>query len=138
MTSNDPGPHEEAPAEATLVMAIVLLGFGLPATATAAAFAFGSLEHIGKGFLVALAVWAGGVAVSFIHPLNTGPSDGSVLPPQVRWGLAALALAALAAVVASSAPLLPWTLVLLVGPMFAWITGSLWVLGRRKRDSAAG
>jgi len=138
VTSNGPGPHEDAPADATLVMAIVLLGFGLPATATAAAFAFGSLEHIGKGFLVALGVWAAGVAVSFIHPLDTGPSAGSALPPQVRWGLAALALAALAAVVASSAPLLPWTLVLLVGPVFAWITGSLWVLGRQKRDSAAG
>jgi len=138
VTSNGPDLGEDAPVEATLVVAVVLLGLGLPATATAAAFAFGSLEQIGKGFLVAVVVWAVGVAVSFIHPLNTGPSDGSVLPPQVRWGLAALALAALAAVVASSAPVLPWTLVLLVGPMFAWITGSLWVLGRRKRDSAAG
>ena len=115
--------------------ALVLLGFGLPATATAAAFAFGSLEHIGKGFLVALAVWVAGIGVSFIQPLNTGPSDGPVLAPQLRWGLAALGLAALAAVLASDAPVLPWSLVLLVGPLFAWITGSLWVLSRRSRTA---
>ncbi len=131
MTSNIPTPHEDAPAEAALVTALVLFGFGLPATATAAAFAFGSLENIGKGFLVALGVWVVGIAVSLIQPLDTGPS-GTVMAPQLRWGLAALALAALAAVMASSAPVLPWSLVLVVGPLFAWITGSLWVLSRRK------
>lgn len=113
--------------------AIVLLSFGLPATAAAAAFAFGSLEHIGKGFLVALAVWVVGIFLAFLQPLQTDPSDGDVLPPALRWGLVALGIAALAAVLASSAPLLPWTLVLLVGPCFAWITGSLWVIGRQKR-----
>ncbi len=113
--------------------ALVLLGFGLPATATAAAFALGGLEHIGQGFLVALGVWVVGVAVSFIQPLRTGPADGP-MPPALRWGLGILAVAALAAVVASSAPVLPWSLVLLVGPCFAWITGSLWVLSREGRN----
>ena len=130
-----PTPHEDAPVEATLVTAMVLLGFGLPATAAAAAFAFGSLEHIGKGFLVALGVWILGVFLAFLQPLQTGPSDGSAMSPAVTWGLVALGVAALAAVMASSAPLLPWTLVLLVGPCFAWITGSLWVIGREKRRS---
>lgn len=117
----------------TVVTALVLLSFGLPATAAAAAFAFGGLEDIGKGFLVALGVWILGVFLAFIQPLQTEPSDGSVLPPALRWGLVALGIAALAAVVASSAPLLPWTLVLLVGPCFAWISGSLWVIGRERR-----
>lgn len=111
--------------------AAVLLGFGLPATAAAAAFAFGSLEDIGKGSLVALVVWVAGGAVALVHPLDTGAPEGSAVPPPLRWGLGALAAAAIAAVVASSAPLLPWSLVLLVGPIFAWITGSLWVLSRR-------
>ena len=132
MTSNIPPPHD-APAEATLVTAVVLLGFGLPATATAAAFAFGSLESIGKGFLVALLVWAVGIGVAFLQPLRTTPADGTVMPPALRWGLVVLAVAALSAVVASSAPLLPWSLVLLVGPAFAWITGSLWVIAREKQ-----
>ena len=132
MTSNIPTPHEDAPAEATLVTALVLLGFGLPATAAAAAFAFGSLENIGKGALVALAVWVAGIGVAFLQPLRTAPSD-EVMPPALRWGLVALGVAALSAVVASSAPLLPWSLVLLVGPAFAWITGSLWVIAREKQ-----
>ena len=114
--------------------ALVLLGFGLPATAAAAAFAFGGVEHIGKGFLVALAVWAVGVFLAFIQPLQTSPSDGSVMPPALRWGLVALGVAALAAVMASSAPLLPWSLVVLVGPCVAWITGSLWIIGRQQRN----
>lgn len=138
MTSNIPPPHEEAPAEATLVTAIMLLGFGLPATATAAAFAFGSLEHIGKGFLVAIGVWVVGAALALVQPLRTAPSDGTAMPPALRWGLIVLGLSALAAVVASSAPLLPWTLVLLVGPCFAWITGSLWMLAREGRSGATG
>jgi len=124
-----------APAAASVVTAVVLLGFGLPATAVAAAFAFGDLEDIGKGFLVALAVWLGGVAMAWIHPFRAGAADDGDLPTAVRWGLGSLAVAALAAVVASSAPLLPWSLVLLVGPFFAWITGSLWVLAR---ESARG
>gem|GEM_PF-6959104 len=121
--------------DATVVTAIMLLGFGLPATAAAAAFAFGSLEHIGKGFLVALAVWILGAFLAVLLPLQTGPSDGAAMSPAVTWGLVALGVAALAAVMASSAPLLPWTLVLLVGPCFAWITGSLWMIGRAKRRS---
>jgi hypothetical protein len=125
-----------APATASMVTAVVLLGFGLPATAVAATFAFGSLEDIGKGFLVALAVWVGGVALAWIHPFRAGATDEGDLPPAVRWGLGALAVAALAAVVASSAPLLPWTLTLLVGPFFAWITGSLWVLARENSSGA--
>ncbi len=132
MTSNIPPPHD-APAEATLVTAVVLLGFGLPATATAAAFAFGSLENIGKGFLVAVLVWVVGIGVAFLQPLRTTPTDATVMPPALRWGLVVLAVAALSAVVASSAPLLPWSLVLLVGPAFAWITGSLWVIAREKQ-----
>lgn len=114
--------------------AFVLLGFGLPATAAAAAFAFGGLEHIGKGFLVALGVWVLGVFLAFLLPLQTAPSDGSAMSPAVTWGLVALGVAALAGVMASSAPLLPWTLVLLVGPCVAWITGSLWIIGRRQRN----
>lgn len=133
MTSNIPTPHEDAPVDATLVTAGVLLAFGLPATATAAAFAFGGLENIGKGFLVAFVVWVAGIGVAFLQPLRTTPSDGTVMPPALRWGLVVLAVAALSAVVASSAPLLPWSLVLLVGPAFAWITGSLWVLAREKQ-----
>jgi hypothetical protein len=132
VTSNLPTPHEDAPAEATAVTALVLAGFGFPMTAAAAAFAFGRLEDIGKGFLVALVVWVLGIAVSLIQPLRTAPSDGATMPPALRWGLAALAIAALAAVVASSAPLLPWSLTLLVGPFFAWTAGSLWVLSRAK------
>lgn len=127
---------EYSPATATVVTAVMLLGFGLPATAVAAAFAFGDLEDIGKGFLVALAVWAAGVAVAWLHPFRAGSADEVVLPPEARWGLGALAVAALAAVVASSAPLLPWSLVLLVGPFFAWITGSLWVLARENARQA--
>ena len=119
-----------------LVTAFVLLGFGLPATAAAAAFAFGSLEHIGRGFLVALAVWVAGIGVAFVQPLRTGPTD-DVMPPALKWGLVVLAVAALSAVVASSAPLLPWSLTLLVGPAFAWITGSLWVIARERQSGRA-
>lgn len=120
-----------------MVTALVLLGIGLPATAAAAAFAFGGLDHILKGLLVAIAVWVVGVAVSLIQPLRTDLTDGSALPPKMRWGLIVLVVAALAAVVASNAPVLPWTLVLLVGPIFAWITGSLWVIARKKPTDQA-
>lgn len=130
--ANLPTPDQDAPVEATLVMAIVLAGFGFPMTAAAAAFAFGSLEHIGEGVLVALVVWVAGAAVALVQPFRTGPADGTPLPPALRWGLIALGVAALAAVAASSAPLLPWTLVLLVGPFVAWIAGSLAVLARRR------
>jgi hypothetical protein len=134
VTSNIPTPHQDAPVEATVVTSLVLAAFGLPMTAAAAAFAFGGLEHIGEGFLVAFAVWVGGIAVSLVQPFRVAPAD-DVMPPALRWGLAALAVAALSAVVASSAPLLPWTLVLLVGPFFAWISGSLFLLGRERRST---
>lgn len=133
MAGNQPtSPEDEESVDARVVTAFVLLGFGLPATAAAAAFAFGSLDHIGRGFLVALAVWACGIGVAFLQPLRTGPAE-EVVPPALRWGLVVLAVAALSAVVASSAPLLPWSLVLLVGPAFAWITGSLWVIAREQK-----
>jgi hypothetical protein len=133
VTGNDPTPREDGPVEPTLVTAGLLLAFGLPATAAAAAFAFGSLEDIGRGSLVALGVWAVGIGVAFLQPLRTAPS-AEVVPPALRWGLVALAVAAVSAVVASSAPVLPWSLVLVVGPAFAWITGSLWVIGREGRS----
>ncbi|WP_183092655.1 hypothetical protein [Nocardioides stalactiti] len=132
MTSNLPTDPDYAPAEATAVMAFLLAGFGFPATAAAASFALGSLEHVGKGFLVALLVWAIGIGAAFVVPFTTGPAGGDPMPPALRWGLGAIGVGALALVVASSAPLLPWTLVLLVGPFFAWITGSLWIISRQK------
>lgn len=134
MTNQLPGPRPDARADATVVTALVLAGFGFPMTAAAAAFAFGSLEHIGDGFLVALGVWVLGIGVAFIQPFRPGPVDDS-LPPALAWGLAALGVAALAAVMASSAPVLPWSLVLLVGPFFAWIAGSLWILARDREPS---
>lgn len=128
-------PHEDAPAEASVIMAIVLTGFGFPMTVASASFAFGSLEHVGEGFLVALAVWVLGIGASFLQPFRPAVGETDV-PPALRWGLIAIATAALAAVVASSAPLLPWTLTILVGPFFAWIAGSLYLMSREARDPA--
>jgi len=127
---------DPAPAEATVVMAALLGGFGVPMTAVAAAFAFGSLEHIGKGFLVALAVWAVGGAAAWLHPLDTSPADPSDASPAWRLGVPAVAIAAMIVVVYTGKPFVPWMLVLVVGTFFAWTTGSLWVISRQR--SAGG
>jgi hypothetical protein len=127
---------DPAPAEATMVMVALLGGFGIPMTAVAAAFAFGSLEHIGKGVVVALVVWAVGGAVAWLHPLDTTPAGPGDASPVWRWGVPAAAIAAMIVVVYTGKPFVPWMLVLVVGTFFAWTTGSLWVISRRRSAGA--
>lgn len=112
-------------------MAALLGAFGVPMTAVAAAFAFGSLEQIGKGVLVALVVWAVGGAVAWFHPLDTSPAGPGDTGPVWRWGVPAAAIAAMIVVVYTGKPFVPWMLVLVVGTFFAWTTGSLWVISRQ-------
>ncbi|KAA1420197.1 hypothetical protein F0U44_07165 [Nocardioides humilatus] len=123
---------DPAPAEATMVTAAVLIGFGLPMTAVAASFAFGSLEHILKGLAVALAVWGAGIGAAFWHPLDTAPAGPSEANPVWRIGVPGLAIAAMVVVVYTGKPFVPWMLVLVVGTFFAWTTGSLWLISRRR------
>lgn len=133
MTSPAPLDPDDAPVEASLVMAVVLLGFGLPMTAAAAAFAFGSLEDIGKGVVVAVVVWAAGIGLAQVRPLRTGPAAPEDVHPLWRWGVPAAAIAAMVVVVGTGAPFLPWLLVLVVGSVFAWTAGSLWAMARQRR-----
>ena len=128
---------DPAPAEATVVMAALLGGFGIPMTAVAAAFAFGSLEHIGKGLLVALVVWGVGGATAWLHPLDTSPGAAADANPLWRLGVPAAAIAAMIVVVYTGKPFVPWMLVLVVGTFFAWTTGSLWVVSRQRSAEAS-
>ncbi|MEZ0577599.1 hypothetical protein [Nocardioides sp. MH1] len=121
-----------APADPTGVTVAVLVGFGLPMTAVAASFAFGSLEDVAKGVGVAIAVWICGVAVALVHPLDTSPTGQEDVRLWWRWGVPGVAIAAMIVVVYTGKPFVPWMLVLVVGTFFAWITGSLWVLARRR------